>query len=336
MKHIAGTLVCALALVIAAAFMPQPAEAAGSSATVTFTSSTEWGFNLLNRKVTATSGLVEKYYPDIEESSGVTAGDVLVAAHIQKYGKAFTNDPTEFMEIVDSDYGAYAKTIFGKANMKCYINNKAITTSISDTVVSNNAKVQTVTFSTGDTSWSAQYTYFSKETYRVNAGNNLDVKLRALSMDSNWNETLVGAAPTADIMNVKNGRLCSFDSETDSNGVAKISFSNPGTYTISAVGEESHTMFCPVATVKVGLNTPKAKMKKKTGTGATISWSAVKGARQYKVYRSTSKNGKYRVVKTTSKRSWSDSKLRKGRHYYYKVFAFRGSIHSKSSSILVK
>lgn len=335
MKKTAKILVCALAIVIAAAFMPQPAQAAGAStATVKFTASTEWGFELLNRKVTASSGLVEKYY-GIQEEQGVTVGDVLVAAHIMKYGRSFTNDPKEFMEIVDSSYGPYAKTIFGKANMKCYLNNKAMTQSISKTVVPNGAKVQTVSFSSGDTSWSAQYTYFSRETYRVNAGDYLNVKLNALSMDSNWNEVVIGPAKTADIMNVKNGSLYSFRSQTDSTGTAKIRYNVPGTYTISALGKSPHTVFAPTATVIVGLNTPKLKMTNKKRTSVRLSWSNVTGATSYKVYRSTSKNGAYKLVKATRARSCAAS-APGGKHYYYKVIAFRGSVHGKCSSILRK
>ena len=50
-----------------------------------------------------------------------------------------------------------------------------------------------------------------------------------------------------------------------------------------------------------------------------IRWKSVKGAAGYKVYRATSKKGKFKLVKTTKSRNWKNTKLKKGKTYYYKV-----------------
>lgn len=58
--------------------------------------------------------------------------------------------------------------------------------------------------------------------------------------------------------------------------------------------------------------------------GIVVNWSTVSGSRGYKVYRATSKYGRYKRVYTTNnwrKRRWTDKsrKLRRNRTYYYKV-----------------
>jgi len=52
-----------------------------------------------------------------------------------------------------------------------------------------------------------------------------------------------------------------------------------------------------------------------------IKWDKVSGADEYKVYRSTKKSGTYKLRKTTTKRTYTDSKATSGKIYYYKVKA---------------
>lgn len=56
-----------------------------------------------------------------------------------------------------------------------------------------------------------------------------------------------------------------------------------------------------------------------------LSWRNVKGASGYQIYRSASKNGKYKKVKTTKAKSWTNQKLTTGKTYYYKVRAYKKS-----------
>lgn len=55
-----------------------------------------------------------------------------------------------------------------------------------------------------------------------------------------------------------------------------------------------------------------------------LSWNTVSGAEGYQVYQSTSKNGSYKKIATvkTGKSSYSYSKQKKGKTYYYKVRAY--------------
>ena len=70
---------------------------------------------------------------------------------------------------------------------------------------------------------------------------------------------------------------------------------------------------------KVSIKLKKGKKKIK------ISWKAVKGSRGYVIYRATSKKGKFKkikVVKGPAKRSWSNTRLKSKKKYYYKVRAY--------------
>jgi hypothetical protein len=64
-------------------------------------------------------------------------------------------------------------------------------------------------------------------------------------------------------------------------------------------------------------------IKNRKPKSVRLTWKSVKGASGYKVYRAASKNGKYKRVKITKRRSWTNSRLKKRRTYYYKVRAYR-------------
>ena len=69
-----------------------------------------------------------------------------------------------------------------------------------------------------------------------------------------------------------------------------------------------------------------------------VSWKAVEGATEYKVYRATSKTGTYSLVKTTTNLSFKNTSAVKNKTYYYKVIAVcsntaGNSAYSKAVSI---
>ncbi len=73
------------------------------------------------------------------------------------------------------------------------------------------------------------------------------------------------------------------------------------------------------------------------GSGVFVSWKKVSGAKGYKVYRATSKSGRYSLLQTTGSTSYTDTSAKAGRTYYYKVRAYRvvrtSTKHSSYSSI---
>ncbi len=66
-----------------------------------------------------------------------------------------------------------------------------------------------------------------------------------------------------------------------------------------------------------------------------VSWSSVPGASGYQVYRATSQNGSYSLVKTTSSLSYTNTGLGTGTAYYYKVRPYAsGKVYGSYSAIV--
>ena len=63
------------------------------------------------------------------------------------------------------------------------------------------------------------------------------------------------------------------------------------------------------------------KSSKATSNSITLSWKSVTEATSYQVYRSTSKNSGYKLVKTVTNTTYVDKNLSSGKTYYYKVRA---------------
>lgn len=65
-------------------------------------------------------------------------------------------------------------------------------------------------------------------------------------------------------------------------------------------------------------------LKAKAGSKKiTLTWKKVSKATGYKVYRASKKNGKYKYVRTVKSTKYVNSKLKKGKKYYYKVRAYK-------------
>lgn len=68
-----------------------------------------------------------------------------------------------------------------------------------------------------------------------------------------------------------------------------------------------------------------SKLQKSSRTSAKLTWKKMSGVDGYEIYRSTSKNGNYKKIKTVSagKKSYKNSGLKTKRSYYYKVRAYK-------------
>ena len=78
----------------------------------------------------------------------------------------------------------------------------------------------------------------------------------------------------------------------------------------------------------------KVQVSKVTYDSITLKWKAPKGAKQYKIYTSDSKDGTYKYLMTTKKKSLTFKNLATGKTYYYKVSAVRDSYESPLSGIV--
>lgn len=88
-----------------------------------------------------------------------------------------------------------------------------------------------------------------------------------------------------------------------------------------------------VAYAAQAISAPTITVKASGYDAISVSWGKISGAKNYKVYRATSKTGTYKRVITTSKTSYKDKKIDQNRYYYYKVKAVSSSAASGYSSV---
>ncbi|MCI8280874.1 MAG: hypothetical protein HFI76_04055 [Lachnospiraceae bacterium] len=95
----------------------------------------------------------------------------------------------------------------------------------------------------------------------------------------------------------------------------------------SKVGtNKKYSKFSAVTSITPGLDTPEIHtIDSVTTTKARLKWNQVSGAQGYRLYRSEKPGSGYKLVKTLSgekKTAYTNSGLKKGKTYYYKVRAY--------------
>ena len=100
-------------------------------------------------------------------------------------------------------------------------------------------------------------------------------------------------------------------------------------YKVKAIHSNSsaNSAFSEIVSGTCDLARPDVTVKTSSGN-AKLSWAKISGATKYEVYRATSKNGTYKLIKSTTSASYTDKSVKSGKTYYYKVKA----IHSKSAA----
>ena len=84
------------------------------------------------------------------------------------------------------------------------------------------------------------------------------------------------------------------------------------------------------------LSAPTLKASNVASTGKIkLSWNKVDGAAKYQVYRATSKNGTYSLLKTTTGTSLTNTSTTAGKTYYYKVRAVDANGNKSGFSSIV-
>ncbi len=96
------------------------------------------------------------------------------------------------------------------------------------------------------------------------------------------------------------------------------------TVTIKGIGDNCRGTY--TGTFNIVPKAPETiKVSNRTKTGVKITWGHSDYATRYQLYRATSKNGKYTRIHSTANRweySFSDSGLKEGTYYYYKVRSY--------------
>jgi uncharacterized protein YjdB len=123
---------------------------------------------------------------------------------------------------------------------------------------------------------------------------------------------------------------------TSSNtAIAKVS--STGTVTAVSSGSATITATGGTKTAKmlIIVNPDSPKSVKATSTGIksiTIKWDRVRNAKNYRVYRATSKTGTYKKIADVNTLSYEDTGLEEAKTYYYKVkaYGYIGGLYSSS------
>ena len=121
-----------------------------------------------------------------------------------------------------------------------------------------------------------------------------------------------------------------------SDNTYSIELKQGGTYYLY-VGKNSNCTGNYNFALSSSLGTPTVTLRTNSSTGKPIiSWNRVPGATQYEIYRSTSSNSGYQIIRRTSGLSYTDTTAQAGSYYYYKVRAMddagvRGSFSSAKS-----
>ena len=89
--------------------------------------------------------------------------------------------------------------------------------------------------------------------------------------------------------------------------------------------------------VSMNVEAPEIKAANVASSGKIkLTWNAVDGARKYKVYRSTSKDSGYKLLKTTESTSHTNGTAETGTTYYYYVMAVFADDSTSEASNIVK
>lgn len=108
-------------------------------------------------------------------------------------------------------------------------------------------------------------------------------------------------------------------------------------------GKTVYGNFSSVKTVKTASAAPSVTKLSNSSRGKLkLTWKRPSGAEGYVIYRKTGKNGSYKKIKTVTsakKLSYTNSGLKKGTTYYYKIRAYRKgadkkNIYSKWSKVI--
>ena len=126
-----------------------------------------------------------------------------------------------------------------------------------------------------------------------------------------------------------------FLAETKSTSYVNKKLSANKTYYYSVVAKNSsnQSAFATTKSAKTSLATPKiSSITVDSSSKLTIKWGKVSGAKNYYVYRATSKDGTYKKIATTTSTTYVNKSLSANTTYYYKIVAVDSERKSAYSS----
>lgn len=178
---------------------------------------------------------------DINNNGQYDIDDTLYCAHNQNY----PGGAAEGYNSYTGEFGLSLGKLWGdgSGDFGYYVNNNSAW-SLADTVKAGDS-VYAFVYS-DNTGWSDKYSYFSENNITAAVEEEITLNLNARGYDADWN-VVVGPYANASIK-IDDSET---DYSTDGDGKVEISFSNAGTYCVSAVGAEGDILVPPVCVVTV-------------------------------------------------------------------------------------
>lgn len=168
------------------------------------------------------------------------------------------------------------------------------------------------------------------ETLKAPAVTSIKSKKTGAGVTVTWEA--VSGAVSYEVYRTVSGKQVKAGSTTSTSYVDTAAVSGKeNSYAVVAVAAGSGKSSVQGASKSVTLPANVKNLKVKAAKGSlTISFNKVSGAKKYLLYRSEKKNGSYKLVKTlgAKKTTYQDSKVKKGKNYYYKVVVMKGSAYS--------
>ncbi|SFB13347.1 fibronectin type 3 domain-containing protein [Acetitomaculum ruminis DSM 5522] len=122
------------------------------------------------------------------------------------------------------------------------------------------------------------------------------------------------------------------------NQTGKITFKGSGQATIKASVDDATYDEIVINSKSINKTAPKGLKSECLTNQINLNWSALKSISNYEIYRATSKNGKYELLSRVSAKNYTDSDVKLGNKYFYKIRGYESSygtyLYTNFSSII--
>lgn len=148
------------------------------------------------------------------------------------------------------------------------------------------------------------------------------------SVTVKWSKVANATRYTVEYKNVSTKKVKTKTVKTNSVVISSLPLGITYSFTVKASNDIGSSSKSSSVSKKILPPTPSAPKAVKVSQGIKISWMPKDYATGYKIYRSTSKNGKYSLIKTVNNhtaKSFTDKNVKKNKGYYYKIVCYKKS-----------
>lgn len=148
------------------------------------------------------------------------------------------------------------------------------------------------------------------------------------SVTVKWNKSSNATRYVVEYKNMSTKKVKTKTVASNSVVIASLPLGITYSFTVKASNAVGSSSKSSAVSKKILPPTPPAPKAARVSRGIKVSWTPKDYATGYKVYRSTSKNGTYTLIKTVSNnttKSVTDIHVKKNKGYYYKIVCYKKS-----------